>query len=271
MNLKRFFLIQGLLLAIIFSSASQAAEQNLIRLATTTSTENSGLLSQLLPQFTQDSGYKVHVIAVGTGKALRLGQDGDVDVVLVHARSSEQKFIAAGYGEKRYPVMHNDFVVLGPLKDPAKVAQAKTIDQAFKRIHDSQSLFISRGDNSGTQKKEMRIWHQAAIKPQGKWYRQIGQGMGKDIQMTDELGGYTLSDRGTWLAFQDKVDLKIVFEGDTALFNPYGIIAVNPKRYPDINHAGAMALINWMTSERGQQLIGAYRLHGKQLFTPDAH
>ncbi len=258
------------LLALLFLTPAHAVSDKLIRLATTTSTENSGLLAKLLPEFSRDTGYQVHVIAVGTGKALRLGQDGDVDVVLVHALPSEQKFVAAGYGEKRYPVMHNDFVVLGPKNDPAGVKSAKSINEVFQRIAQSQSLFISRGDNSGTNKKEMRIWELAAVEAKGSWYRQIGQGMGKAIQMTDELGAYTLSDRGTWLAYQDKVDLQIVFEGDSSLFNPYGIIAVNPKRYPDINYSGAMTLIEWLTSAKGQRLIGAYRLRGKQLFTPDA-
>ena len=267
MKIRTFFILS----ALLFLNIAHAADNPLIRLATTTSTENSGLLGKLLPEFTHDTGFKVHVIAVGTGKALRLGQDGDVDVVLVHALPAEKKFVAAGYGVKRFPVMHNDFVVLGPPDDPAGVATATSLTQAFQRISQTQSLFISRGDNSGTDKKEKRIWKLAGIVPQGAWYRQIGQGMGKAIQMTDELGAYTLSDRGTWLAYQDKVDLNIVFQGDPSLFNPYGIIAVNPKRYPDINFAGASALIKWLTSAKGQRLIGAYRLHGKQLFTPDAN
>jgi len=256
-------------IAFFFAASINAAPNNLIRLATTTSTENSGLLGKLLPEFTKDTGFRVHVIAVGTGKALRLGQDGDVDVVLVHALPSEQKFVAAGFGVKRYAVMHNDFVVLGPDSDPAKVEQAKSLAEAFQRISHSKALFISRGDNSGTHKKENRIWKLAGIEPTGSWHREIGQGMGKAIQMADELGAYTLADRGTWLAYRDMVDLKIVFQGDPSLFNPYGIIAVNPRRYPDINFAGASALINWLTSEKGQQLVGSYRLHGKQLFTPD--
>ncbi len=270
MKFKLMALLGGLcIFAASFSAL--AVPDSLIRLATTTSTENSGLLGKLLPAFTADTGYRVHVIAVGTGKALRLGQDGDVDVVLVHALPAEKKFVAAGYGVKRYAVMHNDFVVLGPNNDPARVAQSATVAEVFKKIADTHAMFVSRGDNSGTNKKEKVIWKLAGVVPNGSWYREIGQGMGKAIQMSDELSAYTLSDRGTWLAFQDKVDLKIVFQGDPSLFNPYGIIAVNPRRYPDINYAGATALIKWITSSKGQQLIGAYRLHGKQLFTPDVH
>ncbi len=254
----------------LFSGSSHAQQNSLIRLATTTSTENSGLLNKLLPEFTADTGFRVHVIAVGTGKALRLGRDGDVDVVLVHALPAEKEFVAGGFGTKRFAVMHNDFVVLGPKNDPASVAQANSLRDAFGRIADHQSLFISRGDNSGTHKKEMSIWHMAGVKPVAPWHRQIGQGMGKALQMADELGAYTISDRGTWLAFQDRLDLKIVSQHDPALFNPYGIIAVNPKRYPDINYAGASALIHWLTSPKGQRMIGEFRRHGEQLFIPDA-
>ena len=272
LNPGKALLILVLSSLFVWSGTSLSAEPNnkIIKMATTTSTENSGLLKYLLPKFTQATGYDVHVIAVGTGKALRMGQDGDVDVVLVHARPAEDRFVAEGYGEKRFGVMYNDFVIIGPPNDPAKVAEAKSAVDAMQRIAKDKATFISRGDDSGTNKKEMRIWKAANIKPEGKWYRAAGQGMGKVIQMANELNAYTLSDRGTWIAFSNKTDLNIVYQGDKVLFNPYGIIAVNPKRYPDANHTGAQALINWITSNDGQKLIANYKIAGFQLFTPSA-
>jgi len=273
-----FKIKNGLLLVFLITltsmwgSTSYAANSNMVlKMATTTSTQNSGLLRYLLPYFTKDTGYDVHVIAVGTGKALRMGKDGDVDVVLVHAPPAEAKFVAAGYGEKRYPVMYNDFVILGPKEDPAHLAQAKNAVDAMKRIAKHRAVFVSRGDDSGTNKKEIRLWNAAGIKPHGSWYRAAGQGMGKVIQMADELNAYTLSDRGTWLAFKAKTNLKIDYQGDKGLFNPYGVIAVSKKRYPDINHKAAQTFIDWIISNRGQELIGKYKIQDTQLFTPDAH
>ncbi len=241
-----------------------------IRLATTTSTENSGLLRYLLPEFEKSTDYKVHVIAVGTGKALRMGKDGDVDVILVHARDAEEAFVEQGFGVKRYAVMYNDFVILGPANDPADIRNAPDLLQAFAKIAQSRSLFVSRGDDSGTHKKEKKIWSGANITPEGRWYREIGQGMGKAIQMANELGAYTISDRGTWLSYKDKVALNVLYQGDKALFNPYGAIAVNPERYDDINYKGAQALIHWLTSKPGQALIGQYKIDQQVLFTPSA-
>jgi tungstate transport system substrate-binding protein len=262
------------LTALLFSSAHAAtqasSEKQPIRMATTTSTENSGLLSYLLPEFKNDTGYEVHVIAVGTGKALRLGRDGDVDVVLVHAPGAEKDFVDHGYGVKRYPVMYNDFVIIGSPADPAKLKQSSSINDAFKRIKDTKSLFVSRGDDSGTHKKERKIWKAVNVDPKGDWYREAGQGMGKVIQMANELEAYTLTDRGTWLSYQNKVQMQIAYEGDSLLFNPYGIIAVNPARYPDINNKGAQAIIDWITSKRGQQLISQYKKFNQVLFTPNA-
>jgi tungstate transport system substrate-binding protein len=257
---------------LLFTGASDAKDNpsRAIRLATTTSTENSGLLTDLLPKFSQETGYEVHVIAVGTGKALRMGMDGDVDVVLVHARPAEDKFVAEGYGEKRYGVMYNDFVIVGPAADPAGIAKAENASDALKRIADSKAIFISRGDDSGTHKKERALWQQAGITPQGGWYREAGQGMGKVLQIAGEVDAYTLTDRGTWLAYKDKLPLQIDFQGDSLLFNPYGIIAVSPKRYPDINFQGAQALIKWMISPAGQQRIGAFKIGDSTLFTPSA-
>ena len=242
----------------------------IIKMATTTSTQDSGLLTQILPNFQKKTGYEVQVTAVGTGKALKLGENGDVDVVLVHARADEDKFVAAGFGDQRYSVMYNDFIFVGPEEDPAKVKATKTTTDALKQIADTKSPFVSRGDDSGTHKMEKKLWDQAGVKPEGAWYREAGQGMGEVLQMSGELKAYTLTDRGTWLATMDKSPLKIVLEGDKTLLNPYGIIAVSQKRYPDTNHAGAQALITWMISAEGQQAIGDFKINGQSLFIPNA-
>lgn len=265
--------VRFLTVAIVLTCGNTYAEptqKQTIRLATTTSTDNSGLLADLLPAFTDDTGYPVHVIAVGTGKALRMGRDGDVDVVLVHARAAEDQFVAEGYGVRRYGVMYNDFVLIGPAADPAGITHAKDAVSALKSIADRKATFISRGDDSGTHKKELGLWKKSGIKPSAQWYREAGQGMGKVIQIASEMEAYTLTDRGTWLAYQNKSPLKIRFEGDPLLFNPYGIIAVSPKRYPDINHVGANALIKWMISPDGQERIGNFRIGENHLFTPSA-
>jgi len=268
----------SLLLLSLFSTigpsfAKADNNNNLIRLATTTSTQNSGLLKYLLPQFEKDTGYEVHTIAVGTGKALRMGRDGDVDVLLVHALKAEQKFMADGHGEARYPVMDNDFIIVGPKTDPARLSSIDNAKAALEKISSSKSLFISRGDDSGTHKKELGLWKAANIDIKdtaGSWYREAGQGMGKVLQIAGEMDAYTMTDRGTWLAYKSKSPLKIAFEGDSILFNPYGIIAVSSKKYPDINKAGARSLMKWMTSNKGQHLIGKFKIAGKVLFTPDA-
>jgi tungstate transport system substrate-binding protein len=245
-------------------------QKQTIRLATTTSTDNSGLLADILPAFTDATGYPVHVIAVGTGKALRMGRDGDVDAVLVHARAAEDKFVHEGHGVKRYGVMYNDFVLVGPASDPAGISQAEDAIAALKSIAKHKASFISRGDDSGTHKKELGLWKKSAIKPAGEWYREVGQGMGKVLQIASEMDAYTLTDRGTWLAYQAKSPLQIGFEGDPLLFNPYGIIAVNPQRYPDINLTGANALIKWLISPDGQERIGNFMIGKNRLFTPAA-
>lgn len=254
-----------------FGGETGAGSYTTIRLATTTSTENSGLLGDLLPRFKQASGYDVHVIAVGTGKALRMGRDGDVDVVLVHAPVAEKKFVQDGFGEQRLPVMYNDFVIVGPDADPAGIAEASGVGDALARIARSESLFVSRGDDSGTHKKERGLWRSAEFAPEGSWYREAGQGMGKVLQMADELNAYALTDRGTWLAYRDKSRLRVAYEGHEALFNPYAIIAINAQRYPDLNHAGARTLIEWIRGDAGQRAIAAYRRSGEQLFRPSAH
>lgn len=268
-------LFKGVLISLLLSVLSHAAvadytRANTVRLATTTSTENSGLLNELLPRFKKATGYDVHVIAVGTGKALRMGRDGDVDVVLVHAPAAEQKFVDEGYGEQRLPVMFNDFVLVGPHQDTAALAQAGSVTDALRRIATSKSTFVSRGDDSGTHKKERSLWNQTGVVPGGSWYREAGQGMGKVLQMADEMNAYTLTDRGTWLAYRDKSRLAVSFQGDEGLFNPYAIIEVSATRYPDLNHEGARALIKWIRGSEGQEAIAAFRKSGEQLFTPSA-
>lgn len=248
-----------------------AQARDAVRLATTTSTENTGLLRDLLPRFKADTGYSVHVIAVGTGKALRMGRDGDVDVVLVHAPEAERRFVEQGFGVTRYPVMYNDFVLVGPASDPAGLRAARSVAQALAAIARTQAVFVSRGDDSGTHKKEQRLWQAAAVHPRGGWYREAGQGMGKVLQMANELQGYALTDRGTWLAMRALSNLNIVFEGGAALFNPYGIIRVSERRYPELNHRGAQALIEWLVSPVAQHHIAAFRRHGEMLFVPHAN
>lgn len=261
-------LLTSCLLVSLFFGNIVFAETPTIKLATTTSTENSGLLAKLLPVFEKESGYRVHVIAVGTGKALRLAREGDVDVVLVHARAAEDRLVADGFGTDRRDVMYNDFVVVGPKQDPANIQGDSDAALALKKIATTHSIFISRGDNSGTHKKERALWKQTGVSPTGRWYREAGQGMGKVLQIAGELQAYTLTDRGTWLAYYNKLPLQILAEGDERLFNPYGIIAVSPKKYPDINYTGAMQLIKWITSPPAQDIIRNFKIAGSPLFVP---
>jgi tungstate transport system substrate-binding protein len=257
-------------IAFLLCSPNIFASETTIRLATTTSTENSGLLADILPEFERTTNNKVHVIAVGTGKALRLLREGDVDVVLVHARAAEDKLIADGFGVNRKDVMYNDFVIVGDPSDPAKIKGMTNAAAALKKIAQNKSVFVSRGDDSGTHKKEKTLWREAKLIPEGQWYREAGQGMGKVLQMTGELGAYTITDRGTWLAFQKNSPLEIMVQGDAQLFNPYGIIAINPKKYPGANYTGAMELINWFTSKSAQTMIHDFKIAGQVLFVPMA-
>jgi tungstate transport system substrate-binding protein len=257
-------------LALCLVAVLLPAQTGRLRLSTTTSTENSGLLAVLLPPFEAKTGLKVDVISVGTGQALKLGEAGDVDVVLVHARQLEDRFVSDGYGVNRRDVMHNDFIIIGPASDPAGVRGMKDAAAALKRLSDRRAVFVSRGDNSGTHVKEQSLWQAAGIKPSGRWYREAGQGMGPVITMTNDLQGYTLADRGTYLSMKDKVDLPILVEGDSRLFNPYGIIAVNPDKFPHVAYFEAMELIAWMTSVEGQEIIGEYKVGTDVLFFPDA-
>jgi tungstate transport system substrate-binding protein len=243
---------------------------NVLRLSTTTSTENSGLLAVLNPIFEQQYQARVDVIAVGTGKALKLGENGDVDIVLVHAPAAELTFVEKGFGIERTAVMHNDFVLIGPAEDPATVTLASSAVEALRLIHQAQSPFISRGDDSGTHKKEKFLWQQAGINPAGPWYLAIGQGMGTTLTVADEKRAYTLSDRGTYLAFQNKITLPVLFEGDPLLYNPYHIMAVNPAKHPHVNIDLARRYIQFITSKAIQQKIANFKKQGHVLFYPDA-
>ena len=277
-------------LAVAFLCSFATAEDHL-KMSTTTSTENSGLLTVLLPPFEKECGCKGDVIAVGTGKALKIGETGDVDVVLVHARALEDKFVADGFGINRRDVMYNDFVVIGPANDPARVRETTSAVDAFKRIDATHSTFISRGDNSGTDVKEKQIWSAAGIAPSGSWYRSAGQGMGEVINMATELRGYTLADRGTYNAFRHgKTDLVILYDanrglerpgapaprltvdqvlarsGANGLFNPYGVIAVNPKKFAWVKFDLAMKFEDFITGPEGQRIIANYRVQGDPVF-----
>jgi tungstate transport system substrate-binding protein len=267
----RFILLHAAgLFALLLAFHLPACAQQVLRLSTTTSTENSGLLFYLLPAFEAESGLKVQVIAVGTGKALELAKNGDVDVTLVHARLAEDRFVMEGYGVQRRDVMYNDFIIVGPESDPAGIAGMKDVVGALKRIVDTKARFISRGDNSGTDQMEQAYWKAVGAKPTGSSYISAGLGMGQVLTMAQEMQAYTLSDRATYVAYRAKTGLTIAVEGDERMFNPYGIIAVNPAKHPDINYKGAMRLIKWMTSPAGQQRISEFRLEGQQLFFPVA-
>jgi tungstate transport system substrate-binding protein len=252
--------------------AASAAKKGII-LATTTSTQDSGMLDYLLPVFTKETGYDVKVVAVGTGQALKLGEDGEADVLLVHAKASEEAFIKAGHGVKRYDVMYNDFVLIGP-KDDTRVKEAagNDIQKALKYIYDNKLKFVSRGDDSGTDKAEKTLWKNLNLQPSGDWYVSAGKGMGPVIQMANEMKAYTISDRATYLAMKDKTDLAIVTENDPKLFNQYGVIAVNPAKNDKINKEGAQAFVDWILSDKTQKLIGQFGVdkYGQALFVPNA-
>lgn len=286
--MKRWALF-GVVLFILLTCINSASGADRLKLATTTSTDNSGLLAVLLPLFEKKFGLKVDVIAVGTGAALRLGENGDADVVLVHAPSREEEFMAAGFGVNRRAVMYNDFIIVGPKEDPAGILGEKAAAEALRKIAAKKAVFISRGDDSGTHTKEQFLWKESGlplqevkkmlskggkeheiqfVAPEGNWYFSIGQGMGATLMMADEKKAYALADRGTYLAYRDKIGLVVLCQGDPRLYNPYGIIAANPERYPEIDYFGAMALIAWMTSVEGQKIIADFRIGGKILFHP---
>jgi tungstate transport system substrate-binding protein len=252
-------------------AAPGAHAQTSIVVSSTTSTEQSGLFGYLLPRFEAKTGIKVKVVAVGTGQALDIGRRGDADVVLVHDRPAEDRFVAEGWGIERRNVMYNDFVIVGPKADPAKVRGTKDVVDAMKRIAAGPADFVSRGDKSGTHAAELRFWKDAALDPKAwKGYKETGSGMGPTLNMAASLGAYTLADRGTWLSFRNRQDLEIVLAGDKRLFNPYGVMLVNPAKHPHVKKEAGMAFIDWLTSADGQGAIGAYRIEGEPLFFPDA-
>ena len=262
------------LFGVTFFSAVQAlAQEKSIVVASTTSTQDSGLFEYLLPIFQQKTGIAVKVIAQGTEQALDTGRRGDADVVFVHAKSAEEKFLAEGQGVKRYPVMYNDFILIGPKSDPAGI-KGKDVIKAFRTIKEKQAPFVSRGDRSGTHIAELALWNKDAgieiEKEKGTWYKSIGQGMGAALNMASASNAYVLSDRGTWLSFKNKCDLQIIVEGDKRLFNQYGVILVNPEKHPSVKKDLGQQFIDWLVSLDGQKAIANYKINGEQLFHPNA-
>ena len=249
------------------------AQERSITVASTTSTEQSGLFGHILPIFTRETGIAVRVVALGTGQALDVGRRGDADVVFVHDRAAEERFVAEGFGGPRRHVMFNDFVITGPAADPARIAGLGDTAEALRRIAAARAPFISRGDRSGTHAAELRLWQLAGVDPatgRGQWYREIGQGMGPALNTAAAQGGYILADRGTWLSFRNRQDQRILIEGDARLFNQYGVMLVNPQRHAHVKVADAQRFIDWLLSSAGQGAIASYRINGEQLFFPNA-
>jgi tungstate transport system substrate-binding protein len=261
-------------LSTLLVAAPGFAEDKSIVVASTTSTQDSGLFGHILPLFKATTGIEVKVVAQGTGQALDTGRRGDADVVFVHAKEQEEKFLAEGYGVKRYPVMYNDFILVGPKNDRAGVAGEKDIVKALETIKQKQAPFVSRGDRSGTHQAELKLWRTAGIdiaKDRGPWYREIGQGMGATLNTAAAMNAYTISDRGTWISFKNKGDLAIAVEGDKRLFNQYGVMLVNPAKHPSVKAELGQQFIDWLISSEGQKAIADYKIDGQQLFFPDAN
>jgi len=253
-------------------SISRAAD-NFIIVQSTTSTQNSGLFEHILPLFTEKTGIEVRVVAVGTGQALKNAEKGDGDVVLVHSQRDEEKFVADGWGVKRYPVMYNDFIIVGPAADRARIAGMRQAPEALKKVAEAQAPFASRADDSGTHKAELKLWHEAGVDPKassGSWYLETGSGMGATLNIAVGKQAYALTDRGTWLAFANKGDFKVMVEGDNKLFNQYGVILVNPAKHPNVKAKQGQAFIDWLTGPEGQAAIANYKIDGQQLFFPNA-
>ncbi len=266
-------LILGALLLTPTISAGLATNDSFIIVQSTTSTQNSGLFDHILPKFTDKTGIEVRIVAVGTGQALKNARNGDGDVVLVHSKPDEEKFVAEGWGVKRHDVMYNDFVIVGPVSDPAEIAGLREAAEAFKKIAEAKAPFASRGDDSGTNKEEMRLWKAAGIdakKASGDWYLETGSGMGATLNTAVGKQAYTLTDRGTWLSFANKGDFDVLVEGDPKLFNQYGVILVNPEKHPNVKAKQGQAFVDWLTSKDGQAAIASYKVDGKQLFFPNA-
>lgn len=258
---------------LILLALPAAAQERRITIASTTSTEQSGLFGHLLPIFTRETGIAVRVVALGTGQALDVGRRGDADLVLVHDRAAEERFVAEGFGGPRLHVMFNDFVLIGPAADPASIGGMRDTNAALRRIATARTPFISRGDRSGTHAAERRLWQQAGVDPvagRGAWYREIGQGMGPALNTAAAQGAYVLADRGTWLAFRNRQDLRILVQGDTRLFNQYGVMRVDPQRHPHVRGAEAQRFIDWVVGPTGQAAIAGYQINGEALFFPNA-
>jgi tungstate transport system substrate-binding protein len=256
-----------------FALAPSVWAQRFITVASTTSTEQSGLFEHILPTFERGTGIQVRVVALGTGQALDLARRGDADVVFVHARSAEEKFLNEGHGVKRYPVMYNDFVLIGPKADPAGISGGKDTIEALLKIKNASTTFVSRGDRSGTHIAELDLWKLADVDiaaAKGPWYRETGQGMGPALNTASSMGAYVLADRATWLAFKNRGDLAILVEGDKRLMNQYGVMLVNPDKHPTVKHADGQAFIDWIVSPQGQNAIAEYKIGGEQLFFPNA-
>ncbi len=264
--------VLSLLLAAAVALGGARAEERFITVASTTSTQDSGLFEYLLPIFTKKTGIAVHVVAVGTGQAIKIGQQGDADVLIVHDRAGEEKFVAEGYGVKREPLMYNDFILVGPEADPAHVRGDKDAVDSLRKIAAGQAAFVSRGDDSGTNRMELRLWKQAGIDVKaasGGWYKSLGQGMGPTLNTAAAMDAYTLADRATWNKFANKQHLALLVEGDRRLFNQYGVILVNPARFPHVKAADGQAFIDWLISPEGQAAIAGYRINGEPAFFPD--
>lgn len=245
-------------------------QERFITVASTTSTEASGLFAHILPMFEEATGIEVRVVAQGTGQALETGRRGDADVVFVHSRPAEDEFVAEGYGVDRHDVMYNDFVIVGPAGDPAGIAGMKDATAALAAIAESAAAFASRGDDSGTHQAERRLWAEAGIEPEGAWYRELGSGMGATLNTAAQLPAYTMTDRGTWLSFENRGPLQIVVEGDPRLFNPYGVILVNPELHAHVKADDGQAFIDWLIADEGQDAIASFTIDGEQLFFPNA-
>jgi tungstate transport system substrate-binding protein len=268
---RRLFLVAAA--ATLMLPGAPSAQERFITVASTTSTEQSGLFRHILPIFTVETGITVRVVALGTGQALDVGRRGDADVVFVHDRVAEERFVAEGFGGPRRHVMFNDFVVVGPAADPARVNGLRDTNDALRRIAEARAGFVSRGDRSGTHAAELRLWQLAGVDPatgRGQWYREVGQGMGPALNTAAAQNAYILTDRGTWLSFRNRQDLRIVVEGDARLFNQYGVMLVNPQRHPSVKAADGQRFIDWILSPAGQLAIASYQINGEQLFFPNA-
>jgi tungstate transport system substrate-binding protein len=270
--MRRFIVSIASLLTLMFFSGVALSQKSIV-VSSTTSTEQSGLFKHLLPAFESKTGIQVKVVAVGTGQALDIGRRGDADVVFVHDKVAEEKFISEGFGIERFEVMYNDFILIGPKQDPAKIGKSKDIETALKKISQGKSAFISRGDKSGTHAAELRFWKNAGIdvnQSKETWYKETGSGMGPALNTASAMNAYILADRGTWISFKNRGDLEVMVEGDPKLFNQYGVILVNPSKHPQVKKSEGQMFIDWLISSEGQAAIASYKLNGEQLFFPNA-